>query len=248
MVKKRKLIKIIGISLLILVLSLAFIFFTTPDKRLSKHKGSFIKVTGDLSILKQISKSSIFSNNQNTMGGKDLCHPDSPFGECYPPEGSVWAGPRETLELELNEKQVTDLVSKFKPNSLLIYDVRFRFNNDTATIEATSLYPFAPGIARAEIRIIKHKYVVDKLYIGRIPAPENVRKMLEESLDTLIINSLSAYGVGCSSLEIKNGLLHANVHVPLGLVQFNDDGMLIINADVIQQQDKYEEEEDYKIM
>ncbi len=248
MKKKRRLIKVIGVSLLLLIPFLAFILFTTPEKRLSKHKGSSIKIIGNISALKQISKDSIFGNSQGTMGGKDLCHPDSPFGECYPPEGSVWAGPREMLELELNEKQITDLVNEFKPNSLLIYDIKFNFNDDMAVIEATSLYPIAPGIARAEIRLAKNRYVVDKLYIGRIPALESIRKTLEESLDTLIINSLSAYGVGLSSLEIKNGFLHANVHVPLGLVQISNDGMLIINADAIQQQDKYEEKEDYTIM
>jgi hypothetical protein len=246
--RRHKLIKIIGILLLLLGFFLIVILFTTPGKRLSKHEGSFVRIMGDVSDLKQASKDSIFGKDQGTMGGKDLCHPDSPFGECYPPEGSIWAGPKEILELELDEKQVTDLVNEFKPDSLLISDIRFKFNDNIAIIEATSLYPIAPGIVRAEIRATKYKFVVDKLYIGRIPAPESVRKMLEQSLDSLIINSLSSYGVGYSSLNIRDGHMYAKVYAPSDLVQIDDDGVLIINADVIQQQERYKVPEDYNII
>jgi len=182
------------------------------------------------------------------MGGKDLCHPDSPFGECYPPEGSVWAGPRETIKLELNEKQITDLINEFKPDLLLISDVKLKFDGNTAIVETISYFPIAPGIIRAEMRAIKYNYIVDKLSVGRIPAPENIKKILENSLDDLIINTLSAYGITYSSLEIKNGLLYTKVQIPSGLVQIDNDGILVIDANTAQQQDKHEEKDDYHIM
>jgi hypothetical protein len=182
--KKKKYILYAGVSFAVIILALNLFLFTSPEPRLTKKEGSSVKIIGNISDLRKTVQSTSVSSskNQGLMGGKDLCHPDSPFGECLPPEGSVWAGEREKLELKLNDKQITDLVNEFKPKTLLLSDILFEFTNDTAKAQATSYYPIAPGHARTEILVTRERLIVKKLYLGRVPVPEKIRKMFEQAL------------------------------------------------------------------
>jgi len=225
-----KKLRIILLAILPVLFFLVFILFTTNKPRLEKSANIEVKVIGN------IPKNKKKSSQKGVAGGKDLCAPESPFGECWPPEGSVWAGERETLELELNNDQLAAIVNKFKPRTLLLTNIKFKIKEGKGSAEATSLYPIAPGVARAEIELTKATTLeIKSITLGRIPLADKLMKSFQYYVNEMLLDTLASYGVTVAQIRLHNGILYAYVTTPKGLVEITETGKIIINANVIEQ-------------
>jgi hypothetical protein len=107
-----------------------------------------------------------------------------------------------------------------------------RFEQGRIFVNARSYYPFAPGLVTAEATLDRYGFKLASLYLGKIPAPESLRMMVEDNIDPIITDSLSGYGVTIAIMEMQDDKLTVIGKAPKGLIK-REGGVLVINFDTL---------------
>ncbi|PIS22447.1 hypothetical protein COT50_01935 [candidate division WWE3 bacterium CG08_land_8_20_14_0_20_41_10] len=154
------------------------------------------------------------------------------FGECQPFPGSVWAGDREKINLELSDAEVEELIKLYFPKDIKLKDIVLRFEESKIFVNAHSYYPFAPGFVTAEMTSNRYGFKLISLHLGKLPAPESLRKAVEDSIDAVIVDTLSGYGVTISIMEMQGDRFTVTGEAPRGLIK-RENGVLVVNFDVL---------------
>lgn len=243
---------------LILLVIGAYILLFTPARPLIPLKTpstsvDVVRVIGSLPETKK-------GNTEGIMGGGDLCYisPECQevlkrkgdngwsqeeleslteeernncvFGECKPFPGSVWAGEREEIRLELTDTEVNELMKLYLPKEVKLNDITLLFEQGRIFVNTRSYYPFAPGFVTAEATKDRYGFKLTSLYLGKISTPESFRKMVEDNIDPIITDSLSGYGVTIAIMEMQDDRLSVIGEAPKGLIK-REGGVLVINFD-----------------
>lgn len=152
--------------------------------------------------------------------------------ECLPPPDSPWAGERETATLSLTGSQVTQLTEVYIPQNYKVSNLTLDIREGILRFEGVSTNPLFPGKITGELLRENHQYKLSNLHIGRFPAPQQIRKSIESNLDSVITDSLAAYGVSLSSLKLENDKLIVTVETPKGLIKIDGD-TVIVNFEIL---------------
>lgn len=246
-------------GLAIIVIGGYFLLFTPARLPILLKKpatsGNVLKVIGTLPKIKRV-------NREEIMGGKNLCWvppecqeinkrkgeggwsqeeldkltPEQRntciFDECRPFPGSVWAGEREKILLELSDAETTELIKLYLPKEIKLKDVVLLFERAKILVNTHSYYPLAPGFVTAEAARDRYGFKLTSLYLGKIPAPESLRQMVENNISPVITDFLSEYGVAISIMEMQGSKLTVIGEAPKGLIK-REGGVLVINFDTL---------------
>lgn len=166
--------------------------------------------------------------------------------ECLPPPDSPWAGERETVTLSLTGDQVTQLIAVHLPQNYKIKNLTVDISGETLYFQGVSSYLLLPGEITGELLRENHRYELRDLYAGRVPVPQRVQTYIERNLDSIIIDSLAAYGVSLSGIKIENDRLIVTVETPKGLVHKKAD-IVVINFEILPTPAPTKPEEDIRI-
>lgn len=166
--------------------------------------------------------------------------------ECVPPPDSPWAGERETVTLSLTGDQVTQLIAtdllKNHKVSNLIVDI----SEGVIHFQGVSSNPLFPGKITGGLLRENHQYKLRNLHVGRVPVPQQMKTSIERDLDSVIIDSLAAYGVSLPNIKIENDKLIVTVETQRGLVK-RDGNNVIINFEILPTPVPTKHEEDIRI-
>lgn len=169
-------------------------------------------VVGNVKAFQQFLASQTRRMAGGLLGSKDLC----PNDDCSPPQ----PGPdTERVTVALTGGQITDLVARFKPASVLISNIQIRFENGKGYATGTSFYPFIPGVVSVEATASLGRFRLEKGWLGQIPIPQRQYALINDGANFLIFNFLESIGVYVDEFDIVGDKIVATAQVPRGLIR-----------------------------
>ncbi len=200
------------------------VLFTSPvSLPLTSNKEGGVEFVGNL---RRIAWSPFRAIQSGLMGSKDLCADN----DCsVPPLPSI---ERETVTLSVTGEQITELVAKFKPKSVLIDNIRIEFLDDKGYASGTSFYPFFPGVVSVVARTSLGRFAVEEAYLGQVPVPISKFALLNDGGNYLIFDFLDSIAVSVTDLNISGDYLVVTIDVPIGLVRTDGD-TFVVNAECL---------------
>lgn len=119
---------------------------------------------------------------------------------------AVWGIPKkERMTIELSNEQATSFLNDYKPNFLLLNNIKIKSENNTAYVQGLSLSPNFPGIIKLTLEILESKDVrIIEGSLGRLPMTRNMKKYLETKINTsLDMEWYSSRLIGIQFLDNK---------------------------------------------
>lgn len=118
----------------------------------------------------------------------------------------VWGIPKkERMTLELTDEQTTSFLNDYKPNFLLLKDIKIKSEKNTAYVQGLSLSPNFPGIIKLTLQVLESKDLrIIEGSLGRFPMTYNMKKYLETKINTsLDMEWYSSRLIGIKFLDNK---------------------------------------------